>query len=196
MKKSIIAASAASLAVAALPIAGVFAATSNSFTDTLTVGVKGGCTIEESATGATAGTYKDRQFEATIPVGTEKELTAKSSSEYSGGFSVSCNTTTGTWTISVAATNGGDLKDGDNAISPLGASATMGGNTSSWAIKSNANGATTNPYANYKGFVAGSFLEGSAGETVTFNPSYKAYVAPNQAPGDYTGTVTYTIAVD
>lgn len=195
MKKSIIAASAASLAVAALPIAGVFAATSNSFQDTLTVSVEGGCTIEDSGAAA-EGDYKDRKFEASIPVGTESELSAASDTPYSGGFSVSCNTTTDTWTVTVSASDSGNLVDGANSIAPLGASATMGGDTSSWAIKSNASGATTNPYANYKGFVAGSFLEGSAGETVTFNPSYKAYVAPDQAPGDYTGTVTYTIAVD
>ena len=48
MKKSIIAASAASLAVAALPIAGVFAANGGQFTDTLNVNVQGGCTIEDS----------------------------------------------------------------------------------------------------------------------------------------------------
>ena len=195
MKKLAIA--SASVALAAMPVVGTFAATSTQFQDTLTVGVEGGCTIEESATGTTAGTYKDRAFEATIPVGTEKELTVKADSPYSGGFSVSCNTTTGSWTVSVAATNDGDLKDGDNAISPLAADATMGGATSSWAIKSNASGTTTsNDYSNYKGFVAGNFIKANASETVSFNPSYKAYVATGQKPGNYAGTVTYTVAID
>ena len=198
MKKSIIAASAASLAVAALPVVGVFAATSTQFTDTLTVGVEGGCTMED--TSGSTGTYKNREFEGTITAGTSDELTAQTGTDlYTGGFTINCNTTTGNFKVTVGATNDGDLKDGNNAISPLAANATMGGNTSSWAIKSNAQGTTTaNPYSDYKGFVAGDFITFAASSTespaeITFNPSYKVYVAPGQTPGNYTGTVTYTI---
>ena len=196
MKKLAIA--GASVALAAMPVVGTFAATSTQFQDTLTVGVQGGCTIEESGTGTTAGTYKDRAFEATIPVGTSKELTAKADSPYSGEFAVSCNTTTGSWTVSVAASDNGNLKSGSDTIAPLAADKTMGGATSSWAIKSNASGGTTtsNAYSDYKGFVAGDFIKASADQTITFNPSYKAYVATGQNPGNYSGTVTYTIAID
>ena len=199
MKKSIIAASAASLAVAALPIAGVFAATSTQFSDTLTVGVAGGCTIEDNASGATPGTYADRTFSKPITAGTAAELEG-AQGQSTDGFKVSCNTDTGTWTVSVAAENSGNLvSEDDDTIAPLASGASMGGNTSSWAIQSHAQvtstGTVTNPYEEYTGYSAGVFLSAPAGSTATFNPSYKAYVAPNQAPGNYAGKVTYTIAV-
>jgi hypothetical protein len=69
MKKALIA-GAASVALAAMPVVGAFAATSNSFTDTLNVTVNGGCTLEE--TGGTTGDYShtDRTFNGSFEAGT------------------------------------------------------------------------------------------------------------------------------
>ena len=205
MKKSIIAASAASLAVAALPIAGVFAATGNSFTDTLTVGVQGGCTMENAKTEdpddpVAPGTYVDRTFSDTIAAGTVGYLNANGSGVVdptSRAFTVACNTTgtTGhdTWNVTISA---GNLTSGDNTIAP---GSTFTGDTSAWGIKSNADGTTTaNPYgADYTGYTAANstFLSAAISNKVTFNPSYKIYVAPDQAVGDYTGVVTYTVTL-
>jgi hypothetical protein len=198
MKKSIIAASAASLAVAALPIAGVFAATSNSFTDTLTVGVAGGCTLENSEQSA-AGDYtkSDRSFTKDIAAGTVGYLNADNSGAAAtdkGTVTVSCNTqdSSKTWQVELDVT---DLAAGSNSIT---GGAQTSGATSGWAIKSNAEGTTAaNPFGAAYTAAADTaiFLSATANNTVTFNPSYQVYVGPNQAPGTYTGTAVYEVTL-
>ena len=202
MKKSIIAAGAASLALAAMPVVGVLAATSSSFTDTLTVTVPGGCTLEDNAA-ATPGNYADRAFTAEIPAGTSAELGNGFNSETGATMKIACNTDTGTWTITAVAANSGDLVgSGTAAGESIAPGTALTGNVSGWAIKSNATGATSNPYSAYKAYVVDSgeaystFLTGSASATVTFNPSYQVYVSPTQEPGVYSGSVTYTVALD
>ena len=198
MKKSLIAgAGAAAFAFAALPFAGVFAdtSTSNSFTDTLTVGVKGGCTLENST--AAPGDYSanDRTFTANIEAGNVGYLNATDATTPStdqGTITVSCNTSesTKTWTVTVDVTN---LTSGANSI--IGGTATSGAD-SAWAIQSNATGTTaSNPFATYAAAADGTFLSATADKTATFNPSYQVYVAPDQAPGTYTGTATYEITL-
>ena len=198
MKKSLIAgAGVSALAFAALPFAGVFAATSGSFTDTLTVGVEGGCTLENSTQSA-AGDYtaSDRDFTADIAAGNVGYLNATDATTPStteGIVTVTCNTddSTKTWTISVDVT---DLTNGTQTIT--GGTDTSGA-TSAWAIKSNASGTTAaNPFANYAAAAdTAIFLSATANNTVTFNPSYQVYVAPTQAPGTYEGSATYEITL-
>lgn len=201
MKKSIIAASAASLAVAALPIAGVFAAaTSSQFTDTLTVGVAGGCTLENSNQSA-PGDYSvsDRSFTNNIATGTVGYLNADATgtaTTTAGTVTVSCNTQdqTKTWTVSLDVT---DLSNGTAAQDITGGAQTSGA-TSGWAIKSNATGNTvSNPFGAAYTTAAdtAAFLSATANNTVTFNPSYQVYVGPNQAPGTYTGTAVYEVTL-
>lgn len=205
MKKSIIAASAASLAVAAMPIVGVFAASGSSFTDTLTVGVQGGCTIENAeildpTDPADPGTYADRTFSDTIAAGTVGYLNADATgavSPSSESFTVTCNTEHGTtgdaWSVTVSA---GNLESGANTIAPGSATS---GDTSAWALKSNVGGTdaadATDNYASYTGFSNTTLLTANIGKEVTFNPSYRVFVAPGQAVGNYTGTVTYTVVL-
>ena len=199
MKKSIIAASAASLAVAALPVVGVFAATPNSFTDTLTVTVQGGCTLENS-TATAVGVYdnNDRDFSATISAGTVGYLNASSDGATpgtsEGSISVKCNDTSAgkTWTVSADVTN---LTDGTNTIA--GGIATSGA-TSAWAIKSNATNvaAANDPFASYAAAAdTAAFLSAAANQAAatTFNPSYRVYVSPNQPAGEYEGSVVYEV---
>ena len=199
MKKSIIAASAASLAVAALPIAGVFAATSNSFQDTIRVGVAGGCTLENSEQ-SEAGDYtkSDREFTKDIAAGTVGYLNADdtgAATAEKGTVTVSCNTdaSTSTWQIKLDVTN---LSNGTAAQDITGGAQTSG-ETSGWAIKSNATGTTaSNPFASYTAAANTTiFLSATANNEVTFNPSYQVYVGPNQAPGTYTGTAVYTVTL-
>ena len=199
MKKSIIAgAGVEALGFAALPFAGVFAATSSSFTDTLTVGVAGGCTLENSNQSA-AGDYSvsDRSFTNNIAAGTVGYLNADTTgaaSTTSGTVTISCNTQdeSKTWKVSLDVT---DLAAGSNSIT---GGAQTSGATSGWAIKSNATGTTTaNPFGSAYTAAADTetFLSATANNTVTFNPSYQVYVGPNQAPGTYTGTAVYQVTL-
>ena len=195
MKKLAIA--GASVVLAAMPVAGVFAeATSNSFTDTITVGVTSGCTLEK--TGGTAGDYSgnDRTFTANIQAGNVGYLNATDATTGPSGshITVSCNTSdsTKTWTVNVDVTG---LTSGGNTI---GGGTETSGTTSYWAIKSNAsvanNGSiSSNPFANYAAAADGVFLSATANNTVTFNPSYQVYIAPTQPEGSYTGTAVYSI---
>ena len=206
MKKSLIAgAGVSALAFAALPFAGVFAAgTSSQFTDTLTVGVEGGCTLENS-TQASAGDYSvsDRSFTKTIPAGTVDYLNATDASTPStsaGTVSIECNTSASSDTYTVTVTVDG-LTD-SNISETIGGLAATSGATSGWAIKSNASGATTNPFASYTAAPTAetnsqaTFLTGNASATVTFNPTYQVYIAPDQEPGTYVGHAVYNIAMD
>lgn len=203
MKKLAIA--GASLALAAMPVVGVFAATSTSFTDTLTVTVPGGCTLEDNAA-AQPGTYTDRAFSATIPAGTFKELGNGFNGETGKTMKISCNTDEGSWTVTAQASDGALKGKATISTESIDPGVATSGNTSAWAIKSNASTGTgaANPYAAYKAYEVDSgkeystFLTGSADAAtpVTFNPSYQVYVSPEQAPGEYEGTVTYTIAMD
>ena len=197
MKKSLIAgAGVSALAFAALPFAGVFAASSSSFTDTLTVNVDNGCTLTNSEQ-TTPGDYSnnDRDFETDIAAGNVGYLNATSASSAStdqGTITVACNTddSTKTYTVAVDVTG---LTSGGNTIA--GGTATSGA-TSAWAIKSNATGTTaSNPFANYNTAADGTFLTATANNSVTFNPSYQVYVSPDQAPGEYEGSAVYTVTI-
>lgn len=214
MKKSIIAASVASLAVAALPIAGVFAADGGQFTDTLHVTVQGGCTIEDSQADPSGsvkpGTYSDTDFPAvTIAAGTVGYINADSTgavdSTRGKSFKIMCNeesTTPGAkaWQVKVEGSN---LTA--TGATPIAPGNTYSGNVSAWGIKSNAQGnnadyATSfqNPFAAYKGVAtAGTeelFLQADLMDSaVTFNPSYEVYVSPSQEQGAYTGTAIYRV---
>ena len=198
MKKLAIA--GASVVLAAMPVVGVFAATSSSFTDTLTVGVAGGCTLENSEQPA-AGDYtkSDRSFTTDIATGTVGYLNADATgaaTETKGTVTVHCNTQdqAKTWTISLNVT---DLSNGTAAQDITGGAQTSGA-TSGWAIKSNATGTTSaNPFGSAYTAAAdtAAFLSATANNTVTFNPSYQVYVGPNQAPGTYIGTAVYEVTL-
>lgn len=192
MKKLAIA--GASAVLAALPVVGAFAATNTSFTDTLTVGVAGGCTLEK--TGGTAGDYttNDRTFSANIAAGNVGYLNATDGQTPPSGshITVSCNSSTAAtaYTVSVAVDGLTDTTAGTIA----GGDATSGA-TSAWAIQSNATGVedANNPFKSYAAATSTTFLTANAANTVTFNPSYRVYVAPTQASGSYTGHAVYTI---
>lgn len=191
MKKSLIAAAGATLAVAAMPAVAVFAATEGSFVDNITVTVSGGCTLEVS--GGTAGSYSDRTFSASIAAGTTETLTGVESGATitpASAMEVQCNVPTPgqAWNITATAANGGALKDGEKTI-PSGTA--IDGGTSSFAYSIN-NGSTwlAVPTEANAAITSGTTVSGTP---TTFNPIYRVYVAPSQAPGTYTGSVTYTI---
>ena len=205
MKKSIIAAGAASVALAALPMAGVFAASTKTVVnDNISVSVPGSCTIE----GATTGNYtnNDRTFDTkAITAGTYDFINdnAEGTGVSGQAFTVHCTTSTGNWSVGIT-TSDGALKADTPANGSIAAGDATSGNTSAWAIKSNAVAATggsltTDNYATYTAYDATDksvFLSAAAkaGAGATFNPSYRVYVAPDQAADTYRGTITYTIS--
>ena len=205
MKKSLIAtAGVAAFAVAAVPAA-VFAAdpTPTSFTDSLSVTIQGGCTIETAGTSG-SGTYQNRSFSKTIATGTVDYLNDDGTGQLSGDqLTVTCNGADASkaWTVTVTPPTSGTLKGTTDSSKTIAPGADTEGATSGWAIKSNASGGTfsVNPFANYTqaptaatAFLKGSLAQGGSG---SFNPSYQVYVGPTQAPETYIGDVVYTVTV-
>ena len=199
MKKSMIAAGAASAVLAAMPVLGVFAATEGSFKDNITVTVEGGCTLEVA--GGTAGQYADRTFSATIAAGTAKELTGvetttgdTTTTTAASAMSVTCNVPDPgqAWVITATADNNGNLQGATQGnVIPSGN--TFSGTTSAFAYRlSNASEWLAVPTTANANITSGRTVSGTP---TTFNPTYKVYVAPNQAPDTYTGGVTYTIGL-
>lgn len=221
MKKSIIATSAASLALAAMPVVGVFAADagSPSIVDNVTVVINESCTFQATANNApvtpsgtapgsiTRNFRKDATLGATVELGGDPTQAASGSTDaYPITIEGVCNsgesgsTKTGTWTISALGANegkmvktGSDASDTDNI--PTGTATT--GTASAWAMKINQTGATGG-YGNYKevptGTAAAVATNAANGTSFSFQPQYRVYVGTEQASGTYTGTVTYTIA--
>lgn len=189
MKKLAIA--SASVALAAMPVVGVFAVTgSTEFTDNLSVTVNSGCTLENG--GNTDGTYVDRSFSKNIAVGNYAVLDGSAATD-TAAITIKCNTTSGTVTVTSAGST--TLVGTGSADNTIATGAATSGSTSNWAIKSNATNAASDPYAAYKAHVPGTFLTATASASgTTFNPSYQVYVAQGQAPDTYTGAVTYTVS--
>ncbi len=185
MKK--IAIASASLALAAMPVVGVFAASEGSFTDTITVDVAGGCTIGQTTSGHAPA---DRTFSASIVNGTDEVLNGVEGGSAAPALNVQCNTATETnFNITAVASNSGSLKSGDNTI-PSGN--TFSGDTSAFAYSIDS-GSTWNPVPTTSTVVK----TGSATSStpVSFSPTYRVYVALGQAGGAYSGTVQYTLAI-
>ena len=206
MKKKLIAAGAASLAAAAMPVVGVFAAPSSiEFTDNLSVSVDAGCTLENG--GTSDGVFVDRSFSKNIAVGNYGVLeSAGTEANDNATMTIKCNTTSGTVTVTYKVNGGESTALAGPASASIPASAVVTGPTSGWAIKSNATSASTDPFAgegasaSVAGYyvapsaATGTFLTSTASaQGTSFNPSYRVYVAQGQAVGTYTGTVTYTL---
>ena len=186
----------ASAVLAAMPVVGAFAATEGSFKDSITVTVEGGCTLEVS--GGTAGDYSsaDRTFSATILAGTTEVLTGvESTSTAATAMEVTCNVPTPgqAWAITATADNNGTLVGTQSSSNVIPSGTATSGTTSSFAysINSGANWYAVPTTAN-AAITSGTTV---AGTPTTFNPQYRVYVAPGQAPDTYTGGVTYTIGL-
>lgn len=203
MKKALIA-GAASVALAAMPVVGAFAATSSSFTDSLTVDVKGGCTLTNSTKDTTPGTYNgDRSFTGEAQPGNVIYLNASGTDGATPGtgegtIAIGCNTSDSTKSWVVAVSVEGLTIEGTETT--IGGGANKSGDTSGWAIKSNASLSTgsfaADPFSEYAAAAnTAEFLKATADKTGTFNPSYQVYVKPGQTPGVYKGKAIYSITL-
>ena len=168
MKKTLIA--GASLALAAMPVVGVFAAKASdpeAISDTLTINVNGVCTLTRSSG---TGTYTE-----TMTASDTKTLGTST-------YTTHCNNHTG-YTIAVTTPN---LAGPTNI--PFQSTAPTAG-TAGWAIQTNTTGEATY-------YVSGNFAETSTQDPAagnTYTATYLAATASDQSQGTYTGTVTYTL---
>ena len=190
MKKSLIAAGAASLAVAAMPIVGAFAAEQASVTDTIQLTVSPTCKMEANAAAKT------------VNLGTSTVAHEYSAADGSV-MTITCNAQAG-WTVTAAVTN--LTATGTTQTIPFGAYETTGESVWSAQVALGGNDTTNatvgtgwNDFTAAKTFsgdpsvstvVSGNSNAAVSGLTIT--PSYKAYGAAHQAAGSYSGTITYT----
>ena len=212
MKKSIIATGAASLALAAMPVVGVFAATSN-ITDEIEITIAKECAIKTTATdpsqGIGDGTATNQKFTATMQNGELKVLGGSAGTGASGTASsvidVVCNdsATSGDATSWKLTAVGGD---GTTASTVLDAAASgtdivtgtaTSGTTSNWAMKVEG-AAGLDIQGGFDSFravpgTAAVVATGNGTKSGAFTASYQVYIGTNQEADTYTGHVTYTL---
>lgn len=196
MKKALLAGTV-SLAVAAMPVVGVFAADTTSQTDKLSVTIDATCTFKNVGTEETPtyvthangtsgiGTWSSDTLAGTMTNGSNTDNFGTTT------FTVVCNNTTG-WKVTNTTA---DLVSGKNKISPnAGHSETVSGY--SWTV-SQADG-TGLTIANGKQGAGGDVASLVAATTdangKTFTVTYGVGISQSQAAGTYTGDVVYTLA--
>ena len=170
MKKTLIA-GAASLALAAMPVVGVFAADPAPVTDTITITVSETCTLTRS-TG-------NGNYTATM------STNALNASVGSSTFTAICNNATG---FNVSATTSSLVgPSGSEAINYSATTPTAGSGT--WtATKTTVAG---NIAATSGVLMTASAPTAAAGQTETV--TYQVSTRANQAKGDYEGTIVYAL---
>ncbi|MBQ8156593.1 hypothetical protein IJ101_02290 [Candidatus Saccharibacteria bacterium] len=202
MKKTLIA-GAASVALAAMPVVGVFAATSSTFTDNIDVTVDGGCTIENAATAATnPGVYADRNFSKTIAAGTSEILTGTEAGDSEPATTapalvVKCNVAdSDNKTFNITAE--GEALTHDDTTTTIPAGTATSGTTSAWAytLGNPSDTAATWSAAPVAETTVVSNQAANTSTSFNFNPAYRVYVSPSQKPGHYAGSITYTVALN
>ena len=186
MNKKILAIGATSAVAAAMPVLGVFAATTR--TDTVRVTVEKGCTFTSDATDgvdravtiATGGVLQDIQGVT---------------------FTVLCNSDNenGTWEISAVGEDGAKMQD-SAGNSFASAASKLDGSTSNWQFKLSTTGdaKTEGTYNDYSQIPATSTkvatnTSTSAKDGATISALYGVSISKEQTPGTYTGRVTYTL---
>ena len=195
MKKLVI--TGASLALAAMPVVGVFAADGNlTTTDTVQVTIDSACSL--TATGA--GTYS-----TTLTNGTA------SSDLGSTSINIKCNDAGG-WMVNAIGANTSttagatatDMAPDAAGKTPIATGTTLDGSVSNWAMKLTAGTGAYAPtivegYDDYHAVPGAANTKVASGATTdqttgsTFTTNYKVAVSPTQQQGTYTGKVTYTL---
>ena len=210
MKKSIIAASAASVALAAMPVMGTFAATKG-VTDNLSVTLDSTCSL--TRTGASAdGTWTPGDPESTSAGQyTIAHMDAGTTATFgTSTFTIVCNDTTSGHSLDVRATGlagqsgiaGQYIDYSSNAV----AAGTSGWNITISDVQGFGMGEGVAPVAGIVGVnYSGTDHQGTAnlygGTTTsknnvadaTFKAQYKVGTSTTQAAGMYTGSAVYTL---
>ena len=179
MKKLAIA--GASLALAAMPVVGVFAEDILSVKDKLTLNVSSSCTYD-SITPEAATSQEGNPYTASAAPNQMVSFTATSSAT---SLTVKCNDADG-YTITPSFT-GLTGPTGSTPINYQGTDPVAG--TAGWTAYYSKNSATAAPFT-----ASGTAIDGTSTMTDTYTFSYKVATDVNQASGAYNGTATYALA--
>lgn len=209
MKKMLIATGVASLAVAAMPVVGVFAADITEVVDTLNITISPTCSFDGETPNADT-TDKDYDAANTYSATALNGAKADFNGDTAGGdtvvhnFSVTCNDNDG-WKVTASAvpdlagtgTNNHKFTYVSTTLPTEGTegswTAVVGGDfssTSDETITGIAN--ATNAILKTGGVIA---AEHVSAKTSAFTVTYSAYAGTETAADTYTGSVTYTLAV-
>lgn len=197
MKKSLIATGAASLALAAMPMAGVFAQ-DLSVTDTIQITVNSACTIDETDMSTDGLDTKDTTYAATVANGEEADFSGTHNGSHA--FHVSCNAPGG-WSFSATPTNlagytASNKSTSNNDSIPFVASGsyTATGTAGQWTATIASTGQTvTQPSTAGSANVVINATNAQAAD-VEITSAYQAYVGTQTSAGFYEGTIAYTLA--
>lgn len=184
MKKLAIA--GASLALAAMPVLGVFAETT--VKDTITVTVNPSCELGDITPAGTSASNANNYYGTGNPGQLVTPAAGTKANPGTGtptSIRIACNNATG-YTLSATFTN---LTGPGTAIT-YSASPEAAANSGTWTAYASKSGATATAINPTNG------LTGNSTMTDTYAFSYKVGLGADQAAGDYTGDATYTLAAN
>lgn len=193
MKKSLIVTGAASLALAAMPVLGAFAAV----TDTVTLTIDGSCSV-----GGSAGSSSNTGNTFTEEHATNSQLYSWDADETNGGtLKVSCNDASGWKVLAVGSGTGAAVTnmDATGSGTEIVTGTATSGPTSNWAFKvAGTTGVTVaGNYGSYAAVPGTATKVASGAASIsegTIYTGYQVWVSATQQADTYTGKVTYTIA--
>ncbi|MBR2725323.1 hypothetical protein IKE97_01595 [Candidatus Saccharibacteria bacterium] len=192
MKKSLIAASASAVALAAMPVLSTFA----DVTDTVTITIQDACSVGQTSSSQTGGGSTFTESDAKN--GQTYAWDANSST--GGTLKVSCNDAGGWQIKAVGASEGAtntSMKPTGSGTPIVTGTATTGAD-SNWAFKvAGTTGidvvSTYSSYAAVPGTATKVASGAGAVSEGTLYTGYQVYVSPSQQADTYTGKVTYTV---
>ena len=193
MKKSMIAVGAASVALAAMPVVGVFA----SHTDTVQVEIETACTVSlktgghaAGAVGAVATTWNSNTLSGSMKNGTYSENYGSTT------LSVTCNDDAG-FNVSATPTalTAGTVEDGSGHKLTIPVGSNIDGEHSAWSFKvTSVDASLGNNATAWQTGTSSSIVDAndpvSGGE---FTVTYGASIDSTQPADTYTGTITYGV---
>lgn len=196
MKKLL--AGAGAVALAALPVAGVFA-TDTDVTDTIQITVNSACTIDETTTTTDGLDTKDTTYAATVANGAETTFSNVHSGNHA--FHVSCNAPGG-WSFSATPTNlagytasNKTASNNDSINFVASGSYQNTGAAGDWTVTITAPSGITVTQPATAGSSNTIISEtGAQAANVEITAAYKAYVGTETAAGFYEGTIAYALA--
>lgn len=188
MKKALLAGTV-SLAVAAMPVVGVFAADTTTQTDHLSVTIAKSCTmssVNHTDGDNDEGTWgaSDDTLSVTMAAGTYDEDFGATT------FNIFCNNTSGWKVTAKAAAN---LTTGADDI-PLVFSPIANANASGYTVTSEGTGITSTGIMTSAEQIVAQDDKETVNAGVNFTVKYAVAVADGQAAGTYIGDVVYTLA--
>ena len=198
MKKSIIAAGASAVALAAMPVVGVFAQASNptGFVDTLQLTIADSCTWTRTLANSDTTNYSITTGTGATAIVARAVATAGATYE---GFATStinakCNNGTGYKITGTFTDLGGHVSSSNNASN--NSSIAYGGDSElaagTWIARLGE--ATVGLESGTAGNVADKSVADDMGAGSTYVITYDVQTATNQAAGYYEGTATYALS--